>query len=174
MENEDQIKPGEEPIKANEEKPLPSCCKASNVSEDKKPSKEQSKSNNILMVIGIVIVVIYLANVIYSYIGQSGNSSSVVINSTTEGVQDIYIRALSSRSYDPMEITVKKGIPVRLHFTADANAGCGRQMVLYGLNQKVTSIDEKEGVIVFTLQEAGTYEYNCGMKMWSPGKLVVQ
>jgi plastocyanin domain-containing protein len=97
-----------------------------------------------------------------------------VINSTTEGVQDIYIRALSSRSYDPMEITVKKGIPVRLHFTADANAGCGRQIVLYGLNVRSTSVNGQENIVEFIPNTAGTYEYNCGMRMWRPGKLVVQ
>ncbi|MFH2105846.1 MAG: cupredoxin domain-containing protein [Candidatus Micrarchaeota archaeon] len=90
------------------------------------------------------------------------------------GIQDIYIRALSNGYYDKIEITVKKGIPVRLHFTADSNAGCGRQIVLYGLNVQATSMNGQEQVVDFTPKESGTYDYSCGMRMWGPGKLIVQ
>ncbi len=92
---------------------------------------------------------------------------------TAGNAQDIYIRALATGAYDKQEITVKKGIPVRLHFTADPNAGCGRQVVLYGLDVRAISKNGEENVVEFTPQEAGTYEYNCGMRMWRPGKLIV-
>jgi hypothetical protein len=95
-------------------------------------------------------------------------------NNQDAGIQDIYIRALSNGNYDKSEITVKKGIPVRLHFTADPNAGCGRQIVLYGLNVKATSKNGQEQVVEFTPLESGTYDYSCGMRMWGPGKLIVQ
>lgn len=88
-------------------------------------------------------------------------------------VQDIYIRALSTYSYDTEEITVKKGIPVRLHFSADDGAGCGRAFYIYGLGVKAVSRGGEEQVVDFTPDAAGTYEYNCGMRMFSPGRLVV-
>ncbi len=92
----------------------------------------------------------------------------------TTSPQDIYIRAKADGTYDKRSITVKSGIPVRLHFTADSNAGCGRQFVLYGLNVKAVSIGGVEQVVEFTPTTAGTYEYNCGMKMWQRGSLIIQ
>jgi heme/copper-type cytochrome/quinol oxidase subunit 2 len=107
--------------------------------------------------------------------GTAGASPSASGNATAAGAnaQDIYIRALKTGVYDKQEITVKKGIPVRLHFTADPDAGCGRQVVLYGLDVRAVSKNGEENVVEFTPQDAGTYEYNCGMRMWRPGKLIV-
>src|SRR3989338_6280783 len=62
-------------------------------------------------------------------------------------IQDIYIRALASFEYDVTEITVKKGIPVRLHFTADPKVGCGMQIVIYGLDVSTISRQGKESVV---------------------------
>jgi heme/copper-type cytochrome/quinol oxidase subunit 2 len=86
------------------------------------------------------------------------------------GVQEVYLKA-SSGGYDKSEITVKKGVPVKLHFTAQ-NAGCGSYLVIYGLNVKVLSKGQ-EAVVEFTPQQEGTYEFNCGMRMFPPGKFVV-
>jgi len=120
--------------------------------------------------------------------GAAGEKSGVPDNTSAGGrqaqeaegqkaqdnwVQDIYIRALSSGTYDKLEVSVKKGIPVRLHFTADPGAGCGRQIVLYGLDAKALSRNGEEAVVEFTPRNAGTYTYSCGMMMWGPGKLVV-
>jgi hypothetical protein len=109
--------------------------------------------------------------------GQVGQPATQPSGSGIQGVQnapqDIYIRALADRTYDKQEIDVKKGVPIRLHFTADPNAGCGRQMVVYGLDVKVLSKNGEEDVVEFTPQDAGAYEYNCGMRMWRPGRLVV-
>lgn len=92
-------------------------------------------------------------------------------------VQDVYVRALGGAdfgAYDKTELTVKKGVPVRLHFSADADAGCGRSLVVYGLNVRLTAKNGQEAVAEFTPQEAGTYEYSCSMRMFGPGKLIVQ
>jgi hypothetical protein len=105
---------------------------------------------------------------------ESGSSLANATAPQTGGAaQDIYIRALDTGVYDNMAITVKKSIPVRLHFTADTDAGCGRQLVIYGLNVQAVSQNGEEDVVEFTPQDAGTYEYSCGMHMWGPGKLVV-
>jgi Cupredoxin-like domain len=102
-----------------------------------------------------------------------GNATQVSQDTGAQAVQDIYIRALSSGSYDTQQVTVKAGVPVRLHFTADPNAGCGRQMLIYGLDVRVVSKSGEEDIAEFTPQQPGTYEYNCGMRMWRPGTLVV-
>ncbi len=107
--------------------------------------------------------------------GTTGSGSSAAGNATAAGgnAEDIYLRALDTGVYDKQEITVKKGIPVRLHFTADPDAGCGRQVVIYGLDVRAVSQNGEEDVVEFTPQDAGTYEYSCGMRMWGPGKLIV-
>jgi heme/copper-type cytochrome/quinol oxidase subunit 2 len=95
---------------------------------------------------------------------------------TQAEVQDVYVRALGGAhfgTYDKSEITVKKGVPVRLHFSADADAGCGKSLVVYGLNVRLNSPSGSAVVAEFTPQEAGTYEYSCSMRMFGPGKLIV-
>lgn len=93
--------------------------------------------------------------------------------SAQKDVQDIYIKAKNDGTYDKAEVTVEAGSPVRLHFTADPDAGCGRQMVIYGLNIRAVSTNGEEDLVEFIPQKAGTYEYNCGMRMWRAGRLVV-
>lgn len=87
------------------------------------------------------------------------------------GAQEVYLKATGS-GYDKSEITVKKGIPVRLHFTAQ-NAGCGSYLVIYGLDVKVLSRNGEEAVVEFTPEQEGTYQYSCGMRMYPPGKFIV-
>ena len=99
---------------------------------------------------------------------QVGNGNSVP--APTAQTQDVYL-TLSGGSYDKDQITVKKGVPVRLHFTA-INAGCGSQLVIYGLGVSVVSRN-KEATVEFTPQQEGTYEYNCGMRMFRGGKFIV-
>ncbi|MEW6036616.1 MAG: cupredoxin domain-containing protein [Candidatus Micrarchaeota archaeon] len=90
---------------------------------------------------------------------------------TVPGVQDVYLKA-TAQGYDKSEITVRRGIPVRLHFTA-INAGCGAQLVIYGTDVRVISRNGQEAVVEFTPDKEGTYEYNCGMRMFPPGRFVV-
>ncbi|MBI4052845.1 MAG: cupredoxin domain-containing protein [Candidatus Diapherotrites archaeon] len=102
----------------------------------------------------------------------SVNNQGIVAGGNGQA-QDIYIRALSSGTYDKSEVTVKKGVPVRLHFSADPGAGCGRYLVLYGLNVNALSKNGEEAVVDFTPQQEGSFEYNCGMRMFKPGTLKV-
>jgi plastocyanin domain-containing protein len=76
--------------------------------------------------------------------------------------------------YDVNELRVKAGVPVRLHFTAEPTAGCGRMLVIYGLNVRVTSTNGEEEIAEFTPTQAGTYDYSCGMRMFGPGKFIVE
>ncbi len=90
------------------------------------------------------------------------------------GAQDIYIHANAGGTYDKSALSVKSGVPVKLHFTADPNAGCGRQIVIYGLGVSAISRSGEEAVVEFTPTAPGTYQYSCGMRMWGPGTLTVQ
>lgn len=103
-------------------------------------------------------------------VGNTGNS-----NGLNGNAQDVYLKALAG-SYDKQELVLKKGVPVRLHFTADKSSGCGRQLVLYkmnGSNLSVISRNGEEQVLSFTPEREGDYEFNCGMRMFRGGKIKV-
>ena len=140
----------------------------------------------LLMVVAVVLIFAFLANS-FMATGIKSNGSTSTTSTTTgqlanngnSGSQiqqpssDIYIKALNSFSYNPQQVTVKKGQLTKIHFTAESNVGCGRQLVVYGMNLNAVSKNGEEQVIEFTPQKEGTFEYNCGMRMMKPGKLVV-
>ena len=104
---------------------------------------------------------------------DTAKGSDSQVGANVGGTQDVYLRALSNGTYDKSEITVKKGVPVRLHFTADPNAGCGRAMMIYGMNVRAISKSGEEQIVTFTPEKEGSYQYNCTMGMWRPGRFVV-
>ena len=87
-------------------------------------------------------------------------------------VQDVYVKALSTGTYDKTEVAVQKGVPVRFHFSAESGAGCGRVLVMEEFGVSLVSRNGGEQVAEFTPQDAGTYEYHCGMHMFV-GRMVV-
>ncbi|MFA5106239.1 MAG: cupredoxin domain-containing protein [Candidatus Micrarchaeia archaeon] len=88
-------------------------------------------------------------------------------------VQDVYIHALPTGSYDKPEVHVKAGNPVRLHFIADPGSGCGAQLLMEEFNVNLISRNSAEQVATFTPSKPGTYEYHCGMHMFV-GRMVVE
>ena len=79
--------------------------------------------------------------------------------------QYVAIRALSTGFYDKREVTVKAGVPVRLEFSAEPGAGCGRQFLIpdFGV-QLVSRAGEK--VFATFVPTAGRHAYQCGMAMF--------
>ncbi len=68
---------------------------------------------------------------------------------------------------------MKAGIPVKVTFTADAGAGCGKYMAMDDFGVQLTSKNGEEATAEFTPKTPGTYYYHCGMWMFK-GKLVVE
>ncbi len=79
--------------------------------------------------------------------------------------QFVSIRALSTGFYDKREVTVKAGVPVKLEFSAEQGAGCGRQFLIpdFGVNL-VSRAGEK--VYATFVPTAGRHAYQCGMAMF--------
>jgi len=98
-------------------------------------------------------------------------AAPTVYAGTDGAVQDIYIKALSSGTYDRPQVSVKAGQKVRLHFSADPNAGCGKTLVMRDFNVRLVSLNGEERTAEFTPQR-GTYEFSCSMRMFR-GSLVV-
>jgi|GEM_PF-1296585 len=101
----------------------------------------------------------------------AGNAQPAQAAQLNNGVQDVYIKALPSGSYDKPSVQVKAGVPVRFHFSADRNAGCGKLLLINEFGVRLTSYSGEESVAEFT-PSAGTYQYHCGMYMFV-GKLIV-
>src|SRR3989338_3299004 len=133
----------------------------------------------LLMVVAVVLVFAFLANNFMATGNNANQGPSTPIGQVANGSaqnqqpsSDIYIKALNSFSYDPQQVTVKKGQPVKIHFTAEPNVCCGRQLVVYGMGQNISVVSKngEEQVVEFTPQKEGTFEYSCGMRMMKPGK----
>ena len=129
---------------------------------------------NRFLLVGIVLVVFFLISGCTSN-AQSSDSSQEISSQTSASnvqVQDIYLRALNTGLYDKNQIVVKKGIPVRMHFTADPDAACGRQLVIRDFGVNLLSKNGEEKIAEFIPNKEGTYEYSCAMRMFR-GQLVV-
>ena len=123
-----------------------------------------------------LILAVFIAGVL---ILSVNSSNGLIQNPSGTGIiqngqiQEVYVKALRTGDYNPMQITVRKGIPVRLHFSTEGNVGCGSLLVVYGLNVRVSSQNNTENIVEFTPPQEGTFEYSCGMHMFGPGHLTV-
>lgn len=100
------------------------------------------------------------------------NPTSATATAVGNNLQKVSIRATNLGTYSPSIITVKKGIPVEISFSADGGAGCGRQIVMrdFGINEIVSGNETKTFTINPT--KTGTFEFACGMRMFV-GQLMV-
>jgi plastocyanin domain-containing protein len=87
------------------------------------------------------------------------------------GVQEVRIRV--EGGYEPAEVTVKRGVPVRMLFDRQEASGCSEELVLpdFGVRRFLAPFEET--VVELTPEEAGRYEFTCGMGMLR-GRLVVE
>ncbi|MFA6329415.1 MAG: cupredoxin domain-containing protein [Candidatus Micrarchaeia archaeon] len=143
-------------------------------------------------IIAAIIVIALVAAAAFVFAGQKASANTVVtptpmatVNPTatasavptatpTPGnVQVISIRALANGQYDHEQITVNAGTPVRLDFSAEANAGCGKQLVMRDFGVSLISRNGETVSATFTPKAPGTFTYQCGMGMWT-GTLIVK
>ncbi|WP_224364927.1 cupredoxin domain-containing protein [Hyalangium versicolor] len=87
-----------------------------------------------------------------------------------EPVQEVTIRV--DGSYNPGQVQVKKGVPVRLRFQRKDTAGCSEELVIPDFGVKKSLPGLSETVVEFTPDKTGTFPFMCGMGMLK-GQLVV-
>ena len=87
------------------------------------------------------------------------------------GAQEVTIRVQAG--YDPAEVKVKRGMPVRLIFDRQETSGCSEEIVIpdFGIRKFLPAF--KKTAVELTPQKAGTFEFTCGMSMLH-GRLVVE
>ncbi len=87
-----------------------------------------------------------------------------------DGVQEITIRV--EGTYQPDNIQVQAGVPVRLKFDRQETTGCSERVVFpdFQINRELPSFQTT--TIEFTPDKPGTYTFACGMNMYR-GQLIV-
>lgn len=79
---------------------------------------------------------------------------------------------ISKRGYEPKEIAVKKGQPVRLEFFREDEENCGEELVFPKLDIRRKLPVGATETVEFTPQESGEIGFTCGMDMLR-GKVIV-
>jgi plastocyanin domain-containing protein len=93
-------------------------------------------------------------------------TASTKLPPIVDGRQDIYLKATQYGTFSPDYLVVKKGVPVRIHYSADPNAGCGREVVFPQFKKQKLAPTSGEALIDFTPNQAGKFPFRCPMNMF--------
>jgi plastocyanin domain-containing protein len=87
------------------------------------------------------------------------------------GVQEVTITVHGG--YEPAEVRLQKGVPTRLVFDRQETSGCSEEVVLpdFGIRRFLPAFQKT--TVELTPDQAGSFEFTCGMSMLR-GRLVVQ
>ena len=87
------------------------------------------------------------------------------------GAQEVTITVQAG--YEPAEVKVKRGVPVRLIFDRQETSGCSEEIVIpdFGIRKFLPAFQKT--AVELTPKQAGTFEFTCGMSMLH-GRLVVE
>lgn len=118
----------------------------------------------VVVVAGIAAIV---AVIWYFFLSGKRSASAVASN----GVQEI--RIVVKGGYDPGEIRVRAGVPVRLRFDRQDSSSCSEEIVLpdFGIRKFLPSFQET--LVDIPAPQPGTYQFTCGMSMLH-GTMVAQ
>lgn len=97
--------------------------------------------------------------------------SAAVAEVGTGGVQEVTVRVQGG--YEPANVTVKRGAPVRLVFDRQETNGCSEEVVFPDFGVRKFLPAHQKTVVELTPESAGSYEFTCGMGMLR-GKLTVE
>ena len=89
-------------------------------------------------------------------------ASSVEATLTPAGIQEATVTV--SKGYQPKRVIVEAGYPVRLHFERQNPSHCYDRLLIPDLAIAVDLTPETT-TVEFTPEQAGEYEFMCGMKM---------
>jgi plastocyanin domain-containing protein len=86
------------------------------------------------------------------------------------GVQEVTIRVKGG--YDPADVQVQRGVPVRLVFDRQESSGCSEEIVIPDFGIRKYLPPHERTVVEFTPGEVGRFDFTCGMSMLR-GRLTV-
>ena len=87
------------------------------------------------------------------------------------GTQEVTIGVRGG--YEPSQVRVRAGAPVRLVFDRQETSGCSEEVVIpeFGIRRFLPA--HQKTAVEITPREAGTYQFTCGMGMLR-GRLIVE
>ncbi|QQR93089.1 MAG: cupredoxin domain-containing protein [Candidatus Iainarchaeum archaeon] len=95
-----------------------------------------------------------------------GRPSTISLPPIVNGAQEIALKATRYGTYQPNYLFVKKGIPVRIRYSADAEAGCGREVIFPEFRVRKYAPTNGDALIEFTPTRAGRFPFHCSMQMF--------
>lgn len=87
------------------------------------------------------------------------------------GTQEVTVAVAGG--YSPAVVRVEKGKPVRLTFDRREKSPCSEEVVISGFGVRRFLPAFEKTTVEFTPQQAGSYEFTCGMRMLR-GQIVVE
>ena len=87
------------------------------------------------------------------------------------GVQEVTVRVQGG--YEPANVRVRRGVPVRLVFDRQETSGCSEEVVFPDFGVRKFLPAHQKTAIELTPERAGVYEFTCGMSMLR-GRLTVE
>lgn len=116
-----------------------------------------------ILVVGVLLFVQNQGN---AFSNQS-QPSTTEVQTTSEGNEGFQIATIevNPTGYEPQNIEVRAGVPTKINFKTDPNAGCLRQVVSKELNINAI-LQEGDNYITLKNVKPGTYQYTCGMGMY--------
>lgn len=97
--------------------------------------------------------------------------SAAVAEVGSGGVQEVTVRVQGG--YEPANVRVKRGSPVRLVFDRQETSGCSEEVVFPEFGVRKFLPAHQKTVVELTPESAGSYEFTCGMGMLR-GRLTVE
>jgi plastocyanin domain-containing protein len=104
----------------------------------------------------------------YFFLAERATATATAV---AGGVQEVAITVRGG--YEPADVRVRKGAPVRLVFDRQETSGCSEEVVLPAFGIKRFLPAHRKTAVEFTPEKAGTYEFTCGMSMLR-GRLTVE
>jgi hypothetical protein len=85
------------------------------------------------------------------------------------GVQEFTL-VITPGGYDPIRVSVKKGVPVKMRFRMLGQVGCGNELIFPADPDNLSALAVKspsdEKVLTFTPKRTGGFEFYCGHRMF--------
>jgi uncharacterized protein len=116
-----------------------------------------------LRVAGAAVIVLGAINIQYG-LTLIGMSAAAAAQEATPPKQ-IVTMTINGYDYRPNRFTVQQGVPVEWHIDASRSVGCGLILLAPRLGIRKFLNPHGENVITFTPEQAGEFQFNCGMGM---------
>ena len=98
-------------------------------------------------------------------------ASAATAHAGSGGVQEVQIGVRGG--YDPALVRVRRGAPVRLVFDRQETSGCSEEVVIPDFGVRKFLPAHQKTTIEIRPENAGSYEFTCGMGMLR-GRLIVE